>query len=192
MQSLRYVPIGVKDVHFAGGVGVKTLFIRKNRNRTVAGSVEEIERGHRLAIQHIVPVITRAGLFKIVPGIGGTGEDQWIRCVGIQGIINHWHILRFIRPTGHQRRHDQAMVAEVKIQGRAELVQICEASGGASALNHTLVNRKAKARQQGNDRDHHQQLNQSESAFQCGDWRLCCICSISGARSSFTSALASE
>ena len=65
-----------------------------------------------------------------------------------------------VRPIA--RREDQVDVVEV-VQGDAELLQVVDALRAAGRLARRLHGRQQQGDQDGDDRDHHQQLDQRET-----------------------------
>ena len=192
MQSLRDMTVGVQNIHLAGAVGMESFLVGDDGNCTDGGGVHEVEIDGGLTVEGVVPIITGAGVGGKIAGIGRTGKDAGVGRVGVEGVVDDGNIQRLVGAAGHEDRHDLVVLAEVEIEGNAELPEVREAGGRVSVLDDPPRGWNGERRKNGDNADDHQHFEQSEGAsIQCMVCRLICICSINGARSSFTSALAS-
>ena len=71
---------------------------------------------------------------------------------------------RAVRPVIDESRWERAVRVVVVVQGQAELLEVVGAVHAAGGLADLLHRRQQQADQDGDDRDHHQQLDQREAA----------------------------
>jgi hypothetical protein len=214
------VPVGVEQVDLVFEIRVKAFLVAEDRDAAVLGDhAEEVQIRDRLAVERHVPVVARAGLAREAGLVRRTREDGFVGDVLVEGVVDHWLILGHALPSGLERGHRVVVVREVSGQRHAELAQVPEARGGASVLDHPMAHRDENRGEDADDCHDHQEFDQGEPTSMFGvsvarrekrrtsntehrtsdararthrkPCKFFCISSMSGATSSFVSALAS-